>query len=262
MTLRFDTITKRLAGLENVSRTALFGDAANVWSFTDYHFVDGLLVPHAFEHRIDGLPMERMRLASIAVNAPLQEELFTPPAEYAPRRTTAATPSAVRVAEGIFFIEGLGPLRSLVVDTDDGVVVVEAPLNRGVAEQAISLVEEVLPGRPIRYLVLTHHHGEHVGGIAAYVARGATIVIPPGTEDYFNAVLMAPRTFSAWLMPNPPALPATRTATPGGRRPGGAILLSRWSGASRRMPEELLDPLSGGDLSDFQRKRLSGTSDS
>src|SRR5438128_2147713 len=46
--------------------------------------------------------------------------------------------------------------------------------------------------KPIKYLVLTHHHMDHVGGLRAYAVQGATIVVGKGDGEHFRRVLAAP----------------------------------------------------------------------
>lgn len=50
------------------------------------------------------------------------------------------------------------------------------------------------PGKPVKYLVLTHHHMDHAGGLRAYAAQGATIVAGRGTTAHYRRVLAAPFT--------------------------------------------------------------------
>jgi len=49
-----------------------------------------------------------------------------------------------------------------------------------------------VPGKPIRYLVETHHHGDHSSGARAYVAEGATVVTTSGNRAYLERVAAAP----------------------------------------------------------------------
>src|SRR5207245_995764 len=48
--------------------------------------------------------------------------------------------------------------------------------------------------KPVKYLVLTHHHMDHAGGLRAYAAQGATIVVGKGNGEHFQRVLAAPFT--------------------------------------------------------------------
>jgi phosphoribosyl 1,2-cyclic phosphodiesterase len=50
------------------------------------------------------------------------------------------------------------------------------------------------PGKPIRYLVLTHHHMDHTGGMRTYVAEGATIIAPSQSIEYLEKAVRAPHT--------------------------------------------------------------------
>ena len=46
----------------------------------------------------------------------------------------------------------------------------------------------------MKYRVLTHHHRDHAGGVRAYTAQGATLVVGKGAGAHFRRVLAAPFT--------------------------------------------------------------------
>jgi hypothetical protein len=56
----------------------------------------------------------------------------------------------------------------------------------------IKAAAEKYPGKPFRYVVLTHHHIDHTGGVRAYAAAGATIVVGKGNGAFFRKLLSAP----------------------------------------------------------------------
>src|SRR5690606_10192280 len=60
-----------------------------------------------------------------------------------------------------------------------------------------------IPGKPVRYGVISHHHFDHTGGIAAVVAEGITIVTPRVNSQFLQRALSAPRTLA------PDAIPAS-----------------------------------------------------
>jgi flavorubredoxin len=67
--------------------------------------------------------------------------------------------------------------------------VLEAPeqiLYNSNSVQALAKIKETVPGKPIKYLVLTHHHSDHAGGFREYVAEGATIVTTAGNKSFLE----------------------------------------------------------------------------
>ena len=93
-------------------------------------------------------------------------------------------PGAVKHIE--FKVKPLG--RTPVQCCLDGnlITVVEAPSSDERSYAVIAEIKRVIPGKPIRYLVTTHHHFDHISGIRNYVAEGATIVTHELNEEFFN----------------------------------------------------------------------------
>ena len=51
-----------------------------------------------------------------------------------------------------------------------------------------------MPNKPIRYVVNTHHHFDHAGGLGPFVVEGATIITHDVNKAFFESSLAAPRT--------------------------------------------------------------------
>jgi glyoxylase-like metal-dependent hydrolase (beta-lactamase superfamily II) len=96
-----------------------------------------------------------------------------------------------KVADGVWLIGG-GSHNSVLVEFNDFVTVVEAPLNEERSLAVIAEVKRLLPTKPIRYVVNTHHHFDHSGGLRTYVAHGATVITHEGNRDFYERVAFSP----------------------------------------------------------------------
>jgi glyoxylase-like metal-dependent hydrolase (beta-lactamase superfamily II) len=70
-------------------------------------------------------------------------------------------------------------------------MVVETPGNDNTSREVIARVKELMPGKPIKYAAVTHHHDDHAGGIRTYIAEGATVITTPGLRPFFERVAAA-----------------------------------------------------------------------
>jgi glyoxylase-like metal-dependent hydrolase (beta-lactamase superfamily II) len=85
---------------------------------------------------------------------------------------------ASELADGVWLMGG-GTHNSVAVEFADFIAVVEAPLNE---TRSLAVIEEIvrrIPGKPIRYVVNTHDHYDHVGGLRAYLHIGHRDHAPP-----------------------------------------------------------------------------------
>lgn len=99
----------------------------------------------------------------------------------------------VELAPNVQHVQG-GTANNLIVAMKDFLVVFDAPYGELQSRWTIDAAKAKYPGKPIRYLVLTHHHMDHTGGMRTYVAEGATIVVPSQAKEYFEKVVRAPHT--------------------------------------------------------------------
>ena len=96
-----------------------------------------------------------------------------------------------KLAEGVWFLAG-GSHNSLAVEFRDFVTVVDAPLNEERSLAVMAEVAKLVPNKPIRYVVNTHHHFDHSGGLRTYAAEGATIITHEGNRDFYERILFSP----------------------------------------------------------------------
>jgi len=90
-----------------------------------------------------------------------------------------------------------GTANNLVVAMSDGLAIFDAPYGELQSKWVIDAAKKKYPGKPIKYLILTHHHMDHTGGMRTYVAEGATVIVPQGDKAYFEADARRPHTIVA-----------------------------------------------------------------
>jgi glyoxylase-like metal-dependent hydrolase (beta-lactamase superfamily II) len=108
----------------------------------------------------------------------------------------AGAVQAQRVSATTWFVQGEAALGSSAnrnfisnagfVVTPQGVVVIDALGSPTLAEELIAAIRQVT-AQPIRYVIVTHYHADHVYGLQAFKALGATIIAHRAGRDYLNS---------------------------------------------------------------------------
>lgn len=109
--------------------------------------------------------------------------------------TFATTVTTEKIAEGVYLMGG-GPANSYMIEFRDFIVVFEAPGNEQRSLAVIEAVAKLAPNKPIRWLVSSHPHFDHIGGLRTYLHIGATIVTHIKNLAFLNRDVLSyePRT--------------------------------------------------------------------
>ena len=120
-----------------------------------------------------------------------------------PRRCRWPPIESQKLADGVWYVGGIRH-ASVAIEFRDFVAVVEAPLNEKRPIAVIDEVHRLVPNKSVRYLVNTHHHFDHAGGMRDLRRRRARPSSPirVNREFYQKVVLLACATDAA----NPIAL--------------------------------------------------------
>ena len=118
-----------------------------------------------------------------------------PPAGGGPGGAPALTVTSEKLGDGLYRLTtGPGSYDSVIVEFRDHIMMLEAGQSEARALAYIAETKKLIPNKPIRYVMNTHPHSDHTGGLPAMVAEGATIITQRNNEAFFEKALNTPRT--------------------------------------------------------------------
>ncbi|HYJ96761.1 MAG TPA: MBL fold metallo-hydrolase, partial [Burkholderiaceae bacterium] len=106
-------------------------------------------------------------------------------------RSASERVTTEKLADGVWHVAG-GSHNSVAIEMRDHFVLVETPLNDGRSQPVIDAVKALVPGKPIRYVINSHVHFDHAGGLRTAVAEGATIVTQAANVPFFERAFATP----------------------------------------------------------------------
>jgi glyoxylase-like metal-dependent hydrolase (beta-lactamase superfamily II) len=177
-----------------------YKDAKQI-SLTPVHPEDltGVMFPTHIVQKQGGFAVLDLTVTTVHPNAymvfPLPAPIARASASPAPAAPAPARVDIQKIGDGVYYLTG-GTHNSVAVEFKDYVVLVEAPLNDDRAAAVLSKLHETIPNKPVRFVVNTHHHFDHSGGLRAAVAAGATIVTQAGNRSYYQKIWMQPHTIA------------------------------------------------------------------
>jgi glyoxylase-like metal-dependent hydrolase (beta-lactamase superfamily II) len=105
------------------------------------------------------------------------------------------TVTSEKLGDGLYRLStGQGSYDSLIVEFKDHIMMLEAGQSEARGLAYIAETKKLIPNKPIRYVMNTHPHSDHTGGLPALVAEGATIITQKNNEEFFDRALNTPRT--------------------------------------------------------------------
>jgi hypothetical protein len=169
----------------------VLGDVPVEIAYSDYKDFGGIKFPTHIVQKQGGqttLDLTVTNAQANVQNAALQVPDVVQQATLPPVRVTSQ-----KIADGVWFLAG-GTHNSVLVEFKDYVAVVEAPLNEARSIAVIAEVKKLVPDKSIKYLINTHHHFDHSGGVRTYVAQGATVITNAGNRAFYGQAWKQPRT--------------------------------------------------------------------
>lgn len=175
--------THKVRRVEAVAPDPISADDISVADLSGDQTIAGVTFPTGIRALRRGAPTQTLQLSDVAINPAFSDADFSPPEGFI---HAASDPQvrATQIAGRVYEISGLagGTYQVPFVVMDDFVVAYEAPLGIAQTRQVISEIRRVAGDKPIRYVVVSHFHADHAGGIGAYVEAGATVLASPENQ--------------------------------------------------------------------------------
>jgi len=184
----------------------IMGDMHIVATYSGWKDLGGAMAPAKIVQTRGGWPFFEVNVTGAKLNPPDLASLAPAPAPPAgrgggpggpggPGGAPAMMVTTEKLGEGLYRLTtGPGSYDSVVVEFKDHVMMLEAGQSEARGLAYIAETKKLFPNKPIRYVMNTHPHSDHTGGLPALVAEGATIITQKNNEEFFDRALNTPRT--------------------------------------------------------------------
>lgn len=163
----------------------VLGDQRVVTEYSGYRDFGGVRFPAKIRQTQDGGGVLELEVSEVRANA--AAELKVPDAVL---KGPAVRVTAEKASEGVWYLAG-GSHHSVAIEMKDHVVVVEGPQFDGRSLPLIAETRKLIPNKPIRYVINTHYHFDHSGGLRTFVAEGATMITHSSNKAFFERAFAA-----------------------------------------------------------------------
>ena len=185
------------------------GDFADEIAYSDYQDFNGVKFPTHIVESQAGFPILDVKInnvkpnAAVSMDVPMNVQSAPPPPD-------KVDVNVQKLADGVLYLTAAG-VSSWAVEFKDYIVVVEGPFGEARSLAVNDVIRQQIPNKPIKYVVNTHAHYDHAGGLRTYVAQGITVITQEMNQPFFEKVWAQPRTIAPDLLAKEPKPPMFET---------------------------------------------------
>ena len=222
ITILIDEQTKFITGVEYLKDMPLKGDSIIRWKFKDYKEVNGIgFYPTGYTVFLNDKVLKDISYSSIRTNDDNKSLSTIPgnidipempdiPVESDSEIESAPSPirDAVQLADNVYVMPHIRPgFHPMVIEFNEYLMVVDPPAgwfemhqlpamqwvdgatSSSTGERLLDGIRQKISDKPIKYVVLTHHHSDHAGGLRPFVAEGATLLSSETTASVLKEAI-------------------------------------------------------------------------
>ena len=197
LSLYVDPETRHPTQIVSLSTHPNLGDVTLTTTFENYEETGGLggfqsrlLLPQRITSMVDDDMVLELTISS-DYDRELEDFAAPEDALSAPAPAFQANVEVIEVADGVWQLGGQSH-HSVLVEFDEFLALIEAPQHDARTLAVIQAARDLRPEKPLQYLVNTHHHFDHSGGVRAAVSEGLTIVTHEINEAFFQDIVARP----------------------------------------------------------------------
>ncbi len=202
------------AGSASVKSDTIDGkkyDAVTIveYSFSDYKDYGGVKFPTKLATSQWKVPVFELTVKDVRPNVPADirptqgqrgavNRWWDPGAPGSPQ-LKQGTAVPVRLSEGVWYMTDPtsgSPHHSVLVEFKDFLVMIEAPTSEARAEELLAVTKHLFPNKRLRYVINTHPHFDHIGGLRRFAVEDIPIVTHRSNIPFFEEAFSNPRTIN------------------------------------------------------------------
>jgi glyoxylase-like metal-dependent hydrolase (beta-lactamase superfamily II) len=188
----------------------VLGDMLVEYTFSNYKDYGGVKFPTNLMTKQWKVPVFELTVKEVRPNVPADikpesqpqgrggNRWWDPGAAGSPElKSGAAVP--VRLSEGVWYMTDPtsgSPHHSVLVEFKDFLVMIEAPSSEARAEELLAVTKHLFPNKRIRFVVNTHPHFDHIGGLRRFAFEDIPIVTHRSNIQFFEEAFSSPRTIN------------------------------------------------------------------
>ena len=177
----------------------IMGDMHIVATYTGWKDFGGVMAPSKIVQTRGGWPFFEVDVTAAKANPADLATLAPAPAGRGPGGgpppQAPLTVTSEKLGDGLYRLTtGPGSYDSVIVEFKDYIMMLEAGQSEARALAYVAETKKLIPNKPIRYVMNTHPHADHTGGLPVLVAEGAIVITQKNNEEFLDKALNTPRT--------------------------------------------------------------------